>query len=130
MIEETQSPLAAIAEPLEWLATIVDALSIAILMLGALRFLIRFIIAEISRDGDTRRARIDEARLELGRYILAGLELLIVSDVIQTALSFALEDILFLGGLVIVRSVISFFLDREIKGIEREHRARAEEVRP
>jgi uncharacterized membrane protein len=51
----------------------------------------------------------------LGRYILAGLELLIVSDVIHTALSFQLEDIAFLGALVLVRSVISFFLERELK---------------
>lgn len=117
-MEESHGPLAAIAAPLEWLATGVDALSIAILVLGALRFVLRFVGAELTRDGDERRARIDGARLELGRYILAGLELLIVSDVIQTALSFALEDILFLGGLVLVRSVISFFLEREIKGLE------------
>jgi uncharacterized membrane protein len=118
--EPSASPLAQFAGPLEWLATAVDALSIAILTLGALRFVLRFVSAEVSRDGETRRRRIDAARLELGRYILAGLELLIVSDVIQTALSFAIEDILFLGGLVLVRSVISFFLEREIKGLEQE----------
>ena len=58
--------------------------------------------------------------MQLGRYILAALELLIVSDIIHTALSLALKDLLFLGLLVLIRSVISFFLDREIRDIRAE----------
>jgi uncharacterized membrane protein len=112
---ESAAPLAQVAEPLEWLATGVDFASIVILSIGALRFLWRFALAEITRDGRVRTDRVNDARLELGRYILAGLELLIVSDVIHTALSFQLEDIAFLGALVLVRSVISFFLERELK---------------
>ena len=54
-------------------------------------------------------------RMELGRYILSALELLIVSDIIHTALSLALADLLFLGFLVLIRSMISFFLNREIR---------------
>ena len=55
--------------------------------------------------------------MELGRYILSALELLIVSDIIHTALSLALADLLFLGILVLIRSMISFFLNREIREI-------------
>jgi uncharacterized membrane protein len=105
--------------PFEWLAAGVDVLSILILAIGAARFTLRVALAEVSGDGVRRRAGIDAGRLELGRYILAGLELLIVSDVIHTALSFALEDIAFLGALVLVRSVIAFFLEREIAGLEK-----------
>ena len=58
---------------------------------------------------------MNAARRELGSYILAGLELLIVSDVIHTAITLELDGLYFLGGLVVIRAVISFFLEREIK---------------
>ena len=61
--------------------------------------------------------------MELGRYILAALELLIVSDIIHTALSLELADLVFLGLLVLIRSVISFFLDREMRDDRRGARA-------
>jgi uncharacterized membrane protein len=111
-------PLAALAGPLGLLSAAIDLASVAILVLGAARFAVRVARAEFAGDGPRQRG-IDAARVELGRYILAGLELLIVSDVLRTALSFALEDVVFLGALVLVRSVISFFLSREIEGLER-----------
>ena len=47
-------------------------------------------------------------------------ELLIVSDIIHTALSLAFNDLLVLGLPVLIRSLISFFLDREIRDIRAE----------
>jgi uncharacterized membrane protein len=58
--------------------------------------------------------------VELGRYILAGLGLFIVSDIIHTALSLALGDLVFLALLVAIRSAISYFLDREIREIKED----------
>ena len=49
----------------------------------------------------------------MGRYILSGLELFIVSDIIETALSLELADLVFLGLLVAIRSAISYFFERE-----------------
>jgi uncharacterized membrane protein len=105
-----------------WLTPLVagiDLVAIVILAVGALRFLYWIVRGELfSASGEQRLARQNLARLELGRYILSALELLIVADVIRTALSFRLDGILFLAGLVLVRSVISWFLDREIAAIE------------
>jgi len=110
-------------EPAGWAATAIDGAAIVILILGTLRFVVKFCVSEFGADPHARARGIDDARIELGRYILAGLEVLIVSDVIHTALSLALEDIAFLGALVLVRSVISFFLDREIAHLEARRRA-------
>lgn len=108
-----------LVEGLEWVAAGIDLFSILLLLVGALRFMAGVVRAELSRD-ETRRLRgTNRERVELGRYILAGLELLIVSDIIHTALSLALADLLFLGLLVLIRSLISFFLDREL-GVLRE----------
>ncbi len=104
----------------------VDLVAVAILLIGTARFMYWMLMGEVaSRSGEQRLERQNLARIELGRYILAGLELLIVADVIRTALSFELAGLVFLAGLVLIRSAISWFLDREIATIEhrRKHDA-------
>jgi uncharacterized membrane protein len=105
---------------LDWAVAVIDILAIAILLVGAIRFLVGFLHAEIQRDGPSRVKGINHERVELGRYILAGLEVLIVSDIIHTALSLKMIDLVFLGLLVVIRSLISFFLDRELEVVKRE----------
>jgi uncharacterized membrane protein len=104
-------------EALAWVEAGIDLVAIAVMLVGVLRFLAGFLRAEAA--GPDRIAGIDGARMELGRYILAGLELFIVSDIIQTALSLQLSDLVFLGLLVAIRAAISYFLEREVSGIRR-----------
>ena len=112
--------LSGLVEALEWVTAGIDILSIVVMLIGATRFVLGFMAAEVAGETTARLRGIDARRAELGRYILAGLELLIVSDIIHTALSLALTDLLFLGLLVLIRSAISYFLDREIGEIRRE----------
>ncbi len=123
-LAETPGPLhgelAWLAEALGWASAAIDIVAIGIMLIGAVRFTVGFLGAEVRRDAVARLQGIDRHRMELGRYILSALELLIVSDIIHTALSLQLSDLLFLGMLVLIRSVISFFLDREIRDIRDE----------
>ena len=105
---------------LEYAATAIDIFGCLILLIGGIRFIAGFIRAEVSFDAQRRVRGVNRERVELGRYILGGLELLIVSDIIHTALSLAMADLVFLGLLVIIRSLISFFLDRELAEVRRE----------
>ncbi len=105
---------------LEWIAAIIEMAAIALLILGAARFILGVAIAEVRRSGTERVRKTNRERIELGRYILAGLELFIVADIIRTALSLAFADLMFLGLLVIIRSIISYFLDRELKDLKQE----------
>jgi uncharacterized membrane protein len=111
-----------LVEALTWVEAGIDLFAILIMLIGVARFGSDFFGTLTARLG--RGASIDAARIELGRYILAGLELLIVSDIIETALSLQLSDLVFLGLLVMIRSVISFFLDREISGLRNDDGAR------
>ncbi len=111
---------AGLVMALEWVSAAIELASIVIMLIGSARFIAGFVGAEFRRDGAERVRRIDRERVELGRYILAGLELFIVSDIIHTALSLALTDLLFLGLLVLIRAVISYFLDREMRQIQEE----------
>jgi uncharacterized membrane protein len=115
--------LSWLVHALEWASLAVDFLAILIALVGVLRFLFAFIAAETVREAPARIRRIELQRMELARYILASLEVLIVSDIIHTALTFSLDDLLFLGLLVLIRSLISFFLDRELRDIREELRS-------
>jgi uncharacterized membrane protein len=112
--------LARLASGLEWVSSGIDLASIAIMLIGSLRFMAGFCRAELAGEAAERLRLIDRHRMELGRYILSALELLIVSDIIHTALSLQLADLLFLTALVLIRSLISFFLNREIREIRGE----------
>ena len=114
------SELAGFVQVLDWVAALVALVAIAVMLIGTARFLRGFLEAEIKREESARARVINRERVELGRYILAGLELFIVSDIIHTALSLALGDLVFLALLVAIRSAISYFLDREIREIKED----------
>lgn len=101
-------------------AALIDLFAILLLLIGATRFILGVAVAEVARRGPERVNKTNRERIELGRYILAGLELFIVSDVIHTALSLRFSDLLFLLLLVIIRSITSYFLERELTDLKKE----------
>lgn len=105
----------------EWRATITKLVGCFILLLGAARFTIGFLRSEI-RSGDhaERSLIVNDNRLHFGRAILAGLMMLIVSDIIHTALSLKMGDLVFLAVLVAIRSVIAYFLERELETVKKD----------
>lgn len=111
--------LGRVAVLLEWLVVGIEIFALAVLLLGTLRFAARFVSGEaLRRDAHQRTHELNQGRLVLGRHILAGLEVLIVADLIRTVLHFSFANILLLGGLVLIRSFISFFLERELQALE------------
>jgi uncharacterized membrane protein len=57
-------------------------------------------------------------RITLGRWLLAGLEVLIVSDVLHSIIHRTLEEIGILGAIVAIRTALAYFLDQEISRAE------------
>jgi uncharacterized membrane protein len=56
----------------------------------------------------------ENIRYDIGFHLLIGLEFLIAADIVRTIIRPNLEELAVLGGLVVIRTVISYFLDREI----------------
>lgn len=54
-------------------------------------------------------------RADFGTYLLLGLEFLIASDILKTVVDPTLDELAILGGVVVVRTVLSVFLNKEIK---------------
>lgn len=54
-------------------------------------------------------------RWDLGFHLLLGLEFLIAADIIRTIVHPSLQELAILGSLVAIRTVISYFLNKEIE---------------
>jgi len=107
--------------PLEYAAQCVDLVGITILLITAVRFLFHYAAFEIARFRHMECVfQIRDMRLRLGSYILLALEFMIISDIIHSALKRTLDDFLVLGILVVIRSVLSFFLSLDLKETREE----------
>ncbi|MFK7829865.1 MAG: DUF1622 domain-containing protein [Congregibacter sp.] len=105
--------------PLEIIAGYIDLFGISIILYGFVVSAIGLIRAEFDRLRlRCSAARFLEVRTQLGGYILAGIEFMIASDIINTVLSRELMDLAFVSALVLIRTAISFFLGREIRELE------------
>jgi uncharacterized membrane protein len=70
---------------------------------------------EIKRLRGTKTYREKEIlRHQFGSYLLLGLEFLIAADVILTITYPSLEEIAILASIVVIRTVISYFWDKEM----------------
>ncbi|MGP9820206.1 DUF1622 domain-containing protein [Salinarimonas sp. NSM] len=127
--EETRTaePIAALTDTiLHWITRAIEYGGIAVIVLGIVIATAAYLRKKLSgaRGGDP----YDEYRASLGRSILLGLEFLVAADIINTvAIEPTMDSVLVLGGIVLIRTFLSFALEVEIEGRWpwQNHRARA-----
>ena len=104
---------------LEILSTGISVISLIIVIYGAIIAFCAFIRNESRRfTGKYSFTATRELRADLGTYLLLGLEFLIASDILKTVLEPSLNELAILGGVVILRTVLSIFLNKEIKELQ------------
>ena len=104
------------------LATIISVASLLIVTYGALIGILSFLYNEVKRfTGNYSTTNIRKLRATFGTYLLLGLEFLIASDILKTVLEPSLNELAILGGIVIIRTILSVFLNKEIKQLESEN---------
>lgn len=97
---------------LNTLATIISVTSLLIVTYGALIGVISFFRNELKRlTGNYSITNIRKLRAVFGTYLLLGLEFLIASDILKTVLEPTLNELAILGGIVVLRTVLSVFLN-------------------
>ncbi len=100
-------------QTIEAIGRIVDAAGVAVIAGGVA--LVSFVALRrlTHREPDVYMS----FRQQLGRAILLGLELLVAADIIRTvAVAPTIESVLVLGGIVLVRTFLSFSLEVELTG--------------
>ncbi len=95
-----------------------NGFSVLVLLVGVLKAAHGFIINEFSgQDRFDVAQQNNKIKIYLGSYILLSLEVLIASDIIETIMNPSIDDMLILGGVVVIRTTISYFLGKEIESV-------------
>ncbi len=90
----------------------VEAAGAAIIFWGALVGFGRFVFRAIRiRNAKT----FTPVRLDLGRFLALGLEFQLASDLLRTAVAPSFEEIGKLAAVAAIRTVLNYFLGREIR---------------
>lgn len=93
-----------------------NVFSIAILVWGVIVAGIDFVKSErANRNRIVMTRQNNFIKSFLGSYILLSLEILIAADIIESIIKPTFQDILKLAILVVIRTVISYFLHKEIE---------------
>lgn len=100
----------------DFIVVCLNFLSIFVIVWGVLIAGIDFVRYELTEKDRLVAARENNfIRNYLGSYVLLGLEILIAADIIETIIHPTFEDIVRLAAVVIIRTVISYFLNIEIE---------------
>ncbi|MFJ4862322.1 MULTISPECIES: DUF1622 domain-containing protein [unclassified Streptomyces] len=117
-----------VRELIGWLVHVIEAGGALIIFAGAVWAFVRF-----TTTGLRRRSLIGEfnkIRLSLGRFLVLGLEFQLAGDVLRTAVAPSFTEIGQLAAIAAIRTVLNFFLTREIAQeraeIEAEQKAPAQ----
>lgn len=101
---------------LYYLKLVIEIIAIIIILWGLIIALYRFVKNELQKKNSTQQILdIENIRGFLATYILLGLEIFIVADIIQIIMYPTTEDLIILIVIVIVRTIISYFLEKDYR---------------
>lgn len=106
-----------IAKILENCGLLVGGIGVAIILIGVIKSLRAFLEWELWKG---KRIDIDVVRYKLGTYLLLWLEFLVAADILETVFMPSLERIIILGSIVVIRTILNFFLNKELERIEQK----------
>lgn len=93
----------------------IGTFGVAIIVWGVVLTVFRLVKVEFSRLKEKSIYRERETvRHQFASYLLLALEFLIAADIIATVIHPTFEEIAILASIVVIRTVISFFLEKEI----------------
>ena len=101
---------------------IISLIGVLVIIWGVARGLREFLASEYLAFRKKYAVPLDDIRYDVGRYLLLGLEFLIAADIVHTIIQPGLEEVALLGAIVIIRTIISYFLNREITHVDRYHK--------
>jgi uncharacterized membrane protein len=93
----------------------IDLIGVGIICFGVLRAIIYYCLELL---GQMPHITVDTVRLNLGRSIVLAVEFLLASDIIKTIITPDYYEIGMLGALVIIRTVLTYFLNQELSQLE------------
>jgi uncharacterized membrane protein len=100
-----------------WLVHIVEACAVLTILYGVVRAFLAS-LWWVVRDMDT--VPLTQIRVSLGRALSLALEFLLAADILQTMLSPTLDQVGMLAAIAVIRTLLNYFLAKEIEQETRE----------
>lgn len=97
------------------IATMIGYVGVFIMAYGCIRSLYEFLIS-----GKEREHQLPMIRVHLGKHLALGLEFLVGKDIVETIVHPSWDDLGKLGAIILLRTVVTIFLSRELKEVEEE----------
>ncbi len=105
---------------------VVDVFGIIVILAAAIEAAWKLIRLEMRLDG-ARTPQIDEIKEAFVYRMIFGLDFLIAGDILKSVFAPTMDKLVLIGGIVVVRGILSFSLINELKSdsrrIERADRA-------
>lgn len=116
-----------------WLAAGTEAAASLVIALATLEAIARalrlFLPGAFGGEADTQGAK-EQARLKLGRWLALALEFELAADILRTAVAPTWDEIGQLAAIAALRTLLNFFLQKEIDKAEARHPAAMGVVAP
>ncbi|MDD2688740.1 MAG: DUF1622 domain-containing protein [Candidatus Omnitrophica bacterium] len=97
-------------------STTLNIIGALITIWGIVVSLFEFLRKEILRKKEAVQLN-ESIRIKLGSYLVLALEFFIASDIIKTIITPTWETLGILGAIVIIRTILSYFLTKDLKKI-------------
>ena len=105
----------------EWLEVIIDVSAALIMVLAFIMAMFSYLKISFRTSQGNYIQQLQLMRCDLGLKVVFALELLIISDLLHSTVSRTLDDLTIVGVLVVIRTVIGYFLNKEIAEISAQY---------
>ena len=99
-----------------YLRLMVEAIGAAIIGIGVLSTTFRYALSLL----ELRKYSYTEIRLNLGTYLALGLDFQLGANILATAVTPTFEEVQLLAAIVVIRTVLNYFLSKELERERRE----------
>jgi uncharacterized membrane protein len=110
-----------------WVAAATEAISASIIVVGVIHGTVQtsaLVFSPAKADAVRRPDPRENIRLGLGRWLALALEFQLAADILKTAVAPTWDEIGKVAAIIALRTLLNFFLAREIENAER-HRTTA-----
>ncbi len=108
----------------------ISAVGAFIVIWGTIGAVISFTAVKLSKKRDRLVLHTDEIRERLGAHLLLSLEIFIGADIVVSVVTPTWETVGLLAAIVVIRTVLSYFLTMEVEHTRQAQKLRAQTAEP
>lgn len=116
-----------VREAVDWIVLVTESLGALIIAIGVL-IALALLVRALARPTDP--GSFTRVRLVLGSYLVLGLEFQLAADVLKTAVAPSFSEIGQLAAIAAIRTLLNYFLTKEIASEKAELAERGEDMPP